>query len=191
MLVSVFEVAVVALIALLLAPPPRRGPAVRTGLLPAAPGRDGESRSETHRPPTWPIRVRAAGRPRRATSGARRWAGWIGGTLGAIAILNFLAFSVHTRSLGGSAANRGRAEGRYYVRRRAVHRGDRRTVAGGAAHGIAVDITHPLGLIVGGLLLAYPQRGGAGQRRSNRAPHPTRPAHRRVGGRSHEGGPGR
>lgn len=89
----------------------------------------------------------------------RWWAGWIGGVLFAVAIMNFLAFSVHTSHLGGSADSSRRVKGRYYVSAhgkytevtepqwRAVH-----------AHEITVYVTHPVGLIVGGALLVYAQR---------------------------------
>jgi len=114
----------------------------------------------------------------------RRWAGRIGGTLLAVAVGNFLAYSVHTDSIGGSADRRTvvegrysvsahgqeytdgngpapvRAEGRYYVsvRRRFTEVTERQWRAV-RAHEVAVLITHPLGVLVGGALLVYSQRG--------------------------------
>lgn len=113
----------------------------------------------------------------------RRWAGRIGGTLFALAVVNFLAYSVHAGELGGSAY-RGepvagwrsvsadgqeytegngpapvRADGRYYV---AAHgrytKVTERQWRAVRAHEVSVYITHPLGLLVGGALLAYSQR---------------------------------
>lgn len=45
----------------------------------------------------------------------RRRAGWIGGTLFAVAIVNGLAYQVHSAKLGGSADSRTHVEGRYHV----------------------------------------------------------------------------
>src|SRR4051812_15235994 len=103
MLVSILEVALVAMIALCLLAPQLRGAARRVwtalagapGPRHAAPATGGGGRSAAERD-----EVR------------RRWAGRIGGALGAVAIANFLAFSVHTRNLGGSADSGRRAEGR-------------------------------------------------------------------------------
>ena len=143
MLVSALEVGLFALIALALLAPLLRG-AVRK---------------------VWPASVdaAAAGAGDRSAAGRdelrRRWAGGIGGALFAVAIMNFLAFSVHTSYLGGSAIRGKRVEGRYYVsnhgRYTEVTEQQWRAVR---AHEITVYVTHPLGLIVGGALLAYAQR---------------------------------
>jgi hypothetical protein len=111
----------------------------------------------------------------------RRWAGWIGGILFVIAIINGLAYSVHTSFLGGSAysgervaggnsvsggqeytAGNGpapvRAEGRYYVsshgRYTRVTEQQWRAVR---MHELALYITHALGFLVGFPLLTYSQ----------------------------------
>ena len=89
----------------------------------------------------------------------RRWAGRIGGTLFAVAVMNFLAFSVHTQSLGGSAGNGRRADGHYFVgshgRYTEVTEPQWRTVR---THEVTVFVTHALGLLVGAPLLVYWQR---------------------------------
>jgi ABC-type Fe3+ transport system permease subunit len=91
-----------------------------------------------------------------------RWAGWaegISGTLFAVAILNFLAFSVHTGRLGGSADHTKNADGHYFVSTHGtfteVTEEQWHAVR---MHGISVNITHPLGILVGGFLVITSQR---------------------------------
>jgi hypothetical protein len=104
----------------------------------------------------------------------RRWAGRIGGTLFALAIANFLAYSVHTRNLGGSADSYQRDEGRYFVSSHGKHtevtEEQWRAVR---THEIAIYITHALGLLVGVPLIAYNQgwrtAGSAGTNTPNAA----------------------
>ena len=131
----------------------------------------------------------------------RRRAGWVGGALLAVAVVNFLAYSAHTGSLGGSAytgervagwrsVSAGgqeytegngpapdRAGGRYYVsahgRYTEVTEQRWRAVR---AHEVAVYVTHALGLLAGGVLLAYSRRGWGTHRRAEpgAAPDPAR-----------------
>jgi hypothetical protein len=142
-----------------------------------------------------PVALSGAGEAKRSTAEhdevRRRWAGRLGGVLFVIAIINFLAFSLHTGSLGGSAftgqrvvgwnsVSAGgqqytegngpapvRAEGRYYVsshgRYTQVTEQQWRAVR---AHEITVYVTHPLCLLVGGALLAYSQRWWGRQRQA-------------------------
>jgi hypothetical protein len=160
MLVSVLEVALVAVVGLCLLAPWLRG-AVRR---------------------VWPTTADAAGageRGRPAAAGdavRRRWAGRIGGILFAIAIMNFLAFSVHTRSLGGSAGNGKRVDGRYYVGAHGRYTEvTERQWREARAHEVAVFVTHPLGLQVGGPLLFYSQRRrGQAEAEPSAAPDPAR-----------------
>jgi hypothetical protein len=90
----------------------------------------------------------------------RRWAGRIAWVLFAAAFLNFLAYSVHSGNLGGSAGDYKRDEGRYYVsahgRHTEVTEDQWRAIR---AHQIAVFVTHPLALLVGVPLMLYAQRG--------------------------------
>jgi hypothetical protein len=92
--------------------------------------------------------------------GRRRWAGWVGGVLFAVAIANFLAYSVHTQNLGGSADAARSVEGRYVVSSHGkfteVTEDQWGTVR---AHEAAVFVTHPLALLVGVPLVLYARRG--------------------------------
>jgi hypothetical protein len=168
MLGRILEVALFAFIAICLLAPLLRGAtrrvwAARTrgpGTTPAEPSAaldaDRASAFRGQQPPE----AAGAGKGRRSAAEGdeirRRWAGWIGGTLFAIAIMNFLAYSVHTGELGGSADKR--VEGQYYVsshgRYTEVTEQQWRAVR---AHGMTVFVTHALGLLVGGTLLAYSQ----------------------------------
>ena len=135
MWVTILEVALVVLIGVVLL-----APSVRTALRRAR--------------PTAPVQDE----PGQQESGKVRWARRIGATLFAVAIVNFLAYSVHTRNLGGSADNFKQDEGRYFVsshgRYTEVSEKEWRRVQ---AHGIAVYVTHGLGLLVGAPLIAYAQ----------------------------------
>jgi hypothetical protein len=172
MFVSMFEVAVFAVVGLVLLAPLLRGALLRAR--PATAGAPGTKRAEQGAAPgigplsvsrrQQPANAAGAGEDGRSAAGGdearRRWAGRVGGALFAIAIMNFLAFSVHTRNLGGNADKRD--EGRYYVaahgRYTEVTEQQWRAVR---AHEVAVFVTHPLGLLVGAPLLAYSQhRGG-------------------------------
>src|SRR5262245_29466104 len=89
---TILEVALVVLIGVVLL-----APSVRAALRPARP------------------QERAQDAPGREQSGRGRWARRIGATLLAVAIANFLAYTVHTRNLGGSADSHEQDEGRYFV----------------------------------------------------------------------------
>jgi hypothetical protein len=121
----------------------------------------------------------------------RRRAGWVGGTLFAIAVVNGVAFGVHTDSLGGSAYGGepvvgwrsvsadgqeytegngpapDRSEGRYYVsshgRYTQVTEQQWQAVR---LHEFARYVTHALGLVVGGGLIAYSQRWWVSQKQA-------------------------
>jgi hypothetical protein len=125
MSVTILEVAVIALIAVVLFVPRRTG---------------------TH--------TESNGDPR------PRWAGRVAGVLFVVAFVNFLAYTVHSGNLGGSAGDYKRDEGRYYVsahgRHTEVTEDQWRAVR---AHQIAVFVTHPLALLVGVPLMLYAQRG--------------------------------
>jgi len=88
----------------------------------------------------------------------RRWAGRFGGVLFAVAIANFLAYSVHTRNLGGSADSYKRDEGRYFVSSHGKYTEVTEEQWWAVrAHEIAMYVTHALGLLVGVPLIAYYQ----------------------------------
>lgn len=167
MLVRALEVLLVAGIGLALLVPILRGAIRKARAVPAEPTGAG-------------VGERSAAQ---CDEARRRWAGRIGAALFALALVNFLAYSVHTGSLGGSAYNGERvagwrsvsaggqqytegngpapvrAGGRYYVsahgRYTEVTEQQWRSVR---AHEVTVYITHPLGLLVGGALLVYSQR---------------------------------
>jgi hypothetical protein len=126
MSVTILEVAVIALIAVVLFVPRRAG---------------------THTEP-------------KGGTLRQRWAGRLAWVLFAVAFVNFLAYSVHSGNLGGSAGDYRRDEGRYYVsahgRHTEVTEDQWRAVR---AHQIAVFVTHPLALLVGVPLMLYAQRG--------------------------------
>ena len=143
MRVSVLEVAVFALIAICLLAPWVRG-ALWHSQSRAAPDAAGAGEGSL---------------PAERDAVRQRWAGRIGAALFTIAVMNFLAFSMHTGALGGSAANGKRIDGHYYVGAHGqyteVTEPQWRAVW---AHQVAMFVTHSLGLIVGGALLAYSQR---------------------------------
>ena len=86
----------------------------------------------------------------------RRWAGRVGGALFAVAMVNFIAFFVLSLAWGGDALSGKVADGRYYLghKGRYVEVSEARWRAS-RAHALSVIVTHPLGVIVGGLLLNY------------------------------------
>jgi hypothetical protein len=96
MWVRVLEVGLFALVGLALAARLLRRAARKTWRVPAGSADGGD------RPAAGPDRAR------------RLWAGWVGGTLFAVALVNFLALSVHADALGGSADTTRRDEERYY-----------------------------------------------------------------------------
>jgi hypothetical protein len=184
MLASVLEVGLVAVIGLALLAPLLRA-AVRR-LWPTLGDADGAGKS---------------GLAEERGDSRRRWAGWIGGSLFAIAIMNGLAFAVHTNSLGGSADSSKhvegryhvsahgweytegngpppiRAEGRYYVsshgRYTQVTEQQWRAVR---AHEVALYITHALFFLLGFPLVAYSQGwwGRQQQAKPGAVPDPAR-----------------
>jgi hypothetical protein len=104
----------------------------------------------------------------------RRWAGWIGGVLFAVAVVNFAAFAVLSLAWGGDALNGKVADGRFYL----GHKGHSVEVSEATwrvsrAHAISVLVTHPLAILGGGFLLRY-----AGCGRRSRRPAAAGPRHR-------------
>jgi hypothetical protein len=186
MFVSMVEVAVFALVAFYLFVPLLRG-AVRQ-VRPAPTRASGTARAEPCAAPDTGSVIRdqqppdAAGAregDRPVAEGGevrRRWAGRIGGALFLIAIMNFLAYSAHTRNLGGSADSSKGVEGRYFVsahgRYTEVTEDQWRAVR---AHELVMYVTHALGLLVGGALLAYSERRpGQAEAEPGAAPGPAR-----------------
>jgi hypothetical protein len=83
----------------------------------------------------------------------------IGGTLFFIAIINFMAFWIIAVSIGGDATSGKVDGGRHYV----SNHGKLTEVSSSVwhysrAHTISVWITHPLGIVVGGGLMALSRR---------------------------------
>jgi hypothetical protein len=76
-----------------------------------------------------------------------------------VAVLNFVAFAVHERVIGGSAQNGKREKGRFYLwdRGRYTEVPERRWRAM-RAHEVSVMFTHPLAIFVGGPLHMYARR---------------------------------
>ncbi|QEL17676.1 hypothetical protein [Limnoglobus roseus] len=89
-----------------------------------------------------------------------RWAGRVGRTLFAVAVLNFLAFFAHSQVVGGSAFNGKRVDGRYYVGNKGKYTEvSERQWQTMRAHEVSVFVTHTLGLFAGVALLTYADRG--------------------------------
>jgi ABC-type Fe3+ transport system permease subunit len=162
MWVTIFEVALFALIAVVLLAP----------WVPRVLRRRWPRAADTDQPsPASNESVSSAAGP---DAGRRRWAGRIGGVLFALAIANFLAYSVHTQNLGGGADSYKPEEGRYFVSSHGkyteVTEEQWRTVR---THGIATYVTHAIGLLVGVPLIAYNQgwrsAGSAGANTPNAA----------------------
>ena len=91
----------------------------------------------------------------------RRWAGWVGGLLFAVAAVNFSAFFALSLAWGGDALNGKAVDGRFYL----GNHGRYVEVTEGRwrfsrAHAISVCVTHPLAVFVGGALLTYSRRRG-------------------------------
>jgi hypothetical protein len=89
----------------------------------------------------------------------------------AVAVVNFITFVVLSLAWGGDALNGKAAGGRFYLghKGRFVEVSEARWRAS-RAHAISVLITHPLAVVVGGLLLNY-AAGGAPPRGRNRGTH--------------------
>src|SRR4051812_31916581 len=87
---------------------------------------------------------------------SQKWASWIGGALFAIAVVNFTAFFVLSLTWGGEALSGKIEDGRYYL----AHKGRYTEVSEqrwrvSRVHTISVWVTHPVGIVAGGLLLNY------------------------------------
>jgi hypothetical protein len=89
----------------------------------------------------------------------RRWAGRIGGALGVVGLVNFIAFFVLSLAWGGDALSGKVVDGRYYLghKGRYVEVSEARWRAS-RAHAISVFVTHPLAILGAGLLANQARR---------------------------------
>jgi hypothetical protein len=73
-----------------------------------------------------------------------------------VAWINFMWFAIETMVLGGDALNGKVEDGRYYLKLKGKYTEVSRSVWNYSyAHAVSVCVTHPVGFVGGGVLVAY------------------------------------